>query len=526
VFAFAAVARLFHLDHVPHRDELNHVLAARALLENGTLEIVAGAEPYTRAAGFTYLVAGMFRVFGESLITSRIPALVCGVLLVLLLFLWVRSEAGRAGAWVAALLLTFAPISLQLSQWSRFYTLHALLILAACMLVYYVILPRPARTRERILLGMAAFLCLAFAFHLQITTLIGAAGLGLWVLLVGGPEWVRRLQEPGRRRMAVGLMVAGAIAVTGALALSGFVDFVWQRAAYVDDWAEARSAEAYFYHYRMLGLYPPLWSLFPVAVVLALATRFRAAMLCVCVFGVAFVAHSLVAWKTERYIFYALPFFFAIWGIATAGALNWFQGRIETSLGNAGIRSPVLKKVGVAAIFCGIILFGAFSSQGAFLGYKMMTVGDADWQWAGYRGHPDWVAAADATEPLIQGADVVVASYDVTALYAVGRLDFMLRSAGAGESDEGVAFGYRTKSAASTINSPRALEQVMECYGSGLVFIDGGHYGRSWAVDEGMVDVLEARSTRLVTPDPQMYVYYWEGVGSGEGDCEVVPAIN
>jgi hypothetical protein len=51
VFLLALATRLPHLDHVPHKDELNHVLAARALLERGTLEIVAGAAPYDRAWG-------------------------------------------------------------------------------------------------------------------------------------------------------------------------------------------------------------------------------------------------------------------------------------------------------------------------------------------------------------------------------------------------------------------------------------------------------------------------------------------
>ena len=74
VFAIALIARLIGLHHTPYVDELNHVMAAHSLLERGTLELAPGGEPYTRARLFTYLVAALFRVFGESLAVARMPA--------------------------------------------------------------------------------------------------------------------------------------------------------------------------------------------------------------------------------------------------------------------------------------------------------------------------------------------------------------------------------------------------------------------------------------------------------------------
>jgi 4-amino-4-deoxy-L-arabinose transferase-like glycosyltransferase len=524
IFTVAVLARIPYLGHVPHRDELNHVLAARALQETGTLEIVPGADPYTRAEGFTYLVAGMFRLFGESLVVARLPALLAGALLVLLLFVWLRREVGPVGAWGAALLLAFSPISIQLSQWSRFYTLHALLVLLACLLVFRGTPPHTDRLREGGALWAAAVVSLLLAFHLQVTTLIAVAGILLWVAVVGVPAWIRRLKIPTRRVVAGAVVATAAIAGVVAMLGGGVTDYLSARAEYVDGWAEHRQDELYFYHYRLLHLYPPLWSLFPLALVIALATRFRAALLCACIFGVAFTAHSVAAWKAERYLFYALPFFFAIWGIAASAVYPWLRNRMHDLARQLGLGTSGLLRGGVVAVAIGaIVLFGAFSSPAAFLGFKMMTVGDADWQWAGYRGHPDWVGASRVVLGAVDEVDVVVASYDLTALYAVGRLDYMLRSAGAGRSDEGVVFGYRSKSAVPTIGSPGALEQVMECYRSGLVFVDGGHHGRSWAVDARMVDVLRQRATRLATPDPQIYVYQWQGGRGADADCAGVP---
>src|ERR1700712_2542715 len=104
VFAIAFATRLVGLHHTPYVDELNHVMAAHSLLARGTLELTPGGDPYTRARSFTYLIAALFRVFGESLAVARTPAVLAGAALVTVLFVWVRSVAGRSAAWIAAML--------------------------------------------------------------------------------------------------------------------------------------------------------------------------------------------------------------------------------------------------------------------------------------------------------------------------------------------------------------------------------------------------------------------------------------
>src|SRR5438128_1338635 len=93
VFAVALVVRLIGLHHTPYVDELNHVMAAHSLLARGAMELTPGGEPYTRARLFTYLIAALFRVFGESLVVARMPAVIAGATIVAVLFVWVRSVA-------------------------------------------------------------------------------------------------------------------------------------------------------------------------------------------------------------------------------------------------------------------------------------------------------------------------------------------------------------------------------------------------------------------------------------------------
>jgi hypothetical protein len=220
--AIALAVRLIYLDHAPYIDELYHALAARSLLDDGTLHI-NGERPYTRAWALTYVVAGLFWFFGDSLVVGRIPAVVAGIALVVALFLWLRSVATGAAAWIAAILLCFAPISIYLSQQVRFYTLHAFFFWLGAFAVYAASTSAPRRNRRTAWLAAGAGACFVVAFHLQPITAVGVAALALWLALRHGPDFVRWLAAGGRRRM---LLAAG-----GLLAGAALLVVAWRRHA-------------------------------------------------------------------------------------------------------------------------------------------------------------------------------------------------------------------------------------------------------------------------------------------------------
>jgi len=527
VLILAVATRLFNLDHTPHVDELNHVLAARALLENGTLEIVAGADPYTRAWGFTYLVAAMFLAFGESLVAARIPALIGGALLVLLLFMWVRKEAGRAGAWTAALLFNIAPISIELSQWSRFYTLHALALFVACLLTYRMLTPPYPRKRVGAIMLLTAIACLGVAFHFQITTIVGITGLLSWAVLVGLPTLLRALPRRAQRIKFLSVVTGLALAGMSFLILSGAVEWAVGRALRVDPWAAQDAGSIRFYHWLFLDLYSPLWALFPVAVLIAAGTRFRATLLCLFIFSVGFAAHSVAAWKTERYIFYLLPFFFALWGIAIGGALPWVRSRVDLVLKNvgAGRLSPTTRSIVGAGLVGLALLFAAFSSPSTSYGIKMLTVSDEEWEWrwgGWYRGHADWVRTAEALEPVAEEAEVLLGSMDVAAIHAFGRLDYLLRAVPTG-ARAGSLLPVRQKTRVPIVSTAETLGLVMSCYATGIVLIDRSQYDRDHAVSAELVSILAERADPVTTPEPRLVAYRWEGRTAAESvACEAL----
>jgi 4-amino-4-deoxy-L-arabinose transferase-like glycosyltransferase len=511
VFVLAAAARIPHLDHVPHKDELNHVLAARALLERGTLEIVAGAAPYDRASAFTYLVAGIFRVFGESLVAARVPALIAGALLASALFLWVRSEVGRLGGWVAAFLMVVSPLALVLSQWVRFYTIHALLFFVACILVYQAFSSARIPRRRRGWLIAMAVACLALALHLQVLTVIGIAGLGLWAILVGLPEGFRRVpSRRGRWWLAGGLMALASV-VIAALVLSGLFGWLRAMAGHVDLWAMDRSPR--FYHYLLHDRYPTLWALLPLALVIAAAARWRATLLCACVFGVAIVAHSLAAWRDERYLFYVLPMFFAAWGMAVGVAVPWVAARARLAVRAAfGRRLPARAEKSLAVMaLVGIAIFAALGNPAtASYPVKMMIRGDAGSSvWDRFRQDSDWVAAGTALAPEVAQADVIVASYDITAVYGLNRLDYLLGRAGSARGDR-PDFWIKGKTGAPVVSTPQALEAVMSCHPTGLVFIERTHFGAPYSVTPPLARYLEANAEQVHLPEEwRLVVFRW-----------------
>jgi hypothetical protein len=527
VLTVALVARLPYLDHVPHKDELNHVLAARALLDTGTLAIVPDGTPYSRAWAFTYLVSGLFRMFGESLVVARIPAVLAGSALVLLLFLWVRSEVGRTGAWVAALLLAFVPISLQLSQWVRFYTLHALLLFASCLLIYRLLHARPSGWHQAAAIAGLAATLMGMAWHLQPITVIGAGGLALWLFLAAPGLLVRPFPAPGYRVLAA--VVAGGLVLVAALAFSGRGESLLRMATHPPLWAESRGDHVRYYHQLFLDRYGVLWTLFPLAALLAGAARPKPALMALCVFGVAFVTHSFLAWKHERYLFYALPFFFAVWGMAVGSSLPWIMRRSRrfVRLGPGRVLPPTVQRLGAGLLLLGVVGFAAFTTPAVSYGHKMLTVPDAEWnfRWGNYRGEPNWEAAARELRPVIEAAEVIVGSYNVTALHAIGRLDYLLRPVG-GNDYRRPEFTVESKTRSPAISSPASLATIMGCHGSGVIFIERGHWRNPSAVPPAAADLLEQVATPVPVPEHwRLTVFEWTSPlpGPRSGACADLP---
>jgi hypothetical protein len=519
----ALIVRLIHLDHAPYVDELNHALAARSLLADGSLSI-HGGEPYTRAWIFTYLVAGFKAVLGQGLVVGRLPAVVAGLGLVLAVFVWVRSVAGRWAGWTAALLLGFAPVSIYLSQQVRFYTLHALLFWVGAVAVYAVMADETGDRRRLARLLASAIVAFVIAYHLTPLTAVGLAAVLLWVALDRASPAVRWLRagDRSRRLGAAGALLAGALLV--AVGASDVVASKLRLFGYADLWAASGADNPLFYHWHFVRQYPTLWTLFPVALIVA-ASRFRRQTLFLgLVFGTAFLFHSFAAWKHERYIYYAFPFFFAVWGLAAAVALPWLRERLEAALGDR-LRLRVgnrLMYAIMAVALAGSVLFAAAGNTAAFYAYRMLTLSDADWRMdRAYRGEADWQGVLGTLQPLADASDVVVASSMLKSIYYLGRVDLGLS---AGELRGAEDFAVARKEAVPVVSRPGSLRLVHSCFQTGLVIADARSYRRPWGVTDEAADYLEANMEAVpFSAGARLVVFRWSSPATDlEADCSLV----
>ena len=295
----ALAVRLPHLDHVAHFDELYHFFAAQSWLAEGQLRVADGV--YTRTPLFTIFLAQWLGLFGENLVVARLPSLIAGTALVVLVFLWTRAVAGNLAAVVAALLLALDPEHLQISQWGRFYTLHCLLFWLGAIGTYRLVTSPPPAPGRAALLAAGILVCFGAALYLQITTLIGLLGVAVWSALALGLPWLARCSPRARWGIAAGVALLGGAAIW-VFVETGLVAELLARYRSTPLF-QAENRDAFWYYHAFLTIYyPTLWPLVALAVVIGLAYRPHPTAFCACVVAVAFVVHSFAAPKAMRYL--------------------------------------------------------------------------------------------------------------------------------------------------------------------------------------------------------------------------------
>ncbi|HXE56443.1 MAG TPA: glycosyltransferase family 39 protein [Gemmatimonadales bacterium] len=502
IILLALSVRLAHLDHPPHFDELYHALAARSWVADGSLRIADGT--YTRASLFTVLIGAFYRLLGDSLVVARLPSVLAGTAWVGAIFVWTRREIGRGAAWGAALLFAIDPGAVNLSQQARFYALHGLLFWLGAAAVYAAV-TRPGGRRAWARWPVAALL-LGVALHLQQTTLIGLAALGSWV----AAALVLRLPPPRRLRRSAAALGAGMVALA-ALAQTETGRELWRLYRYTALWASAQESNVRWYADWLMARYPVLWALLPMAALTALARRRAPAAFCLTVFTLALLLHSFAGFKQERFIYYALPFFFVVWGIALAALAPGFVRLARRLAGrppsHADPASHPAGRVMVVGLVAGCVGFAAYANSAVVLGVRMVfpEPGRRPYQEA------DWGAAAPRLAALADSVEVVVTSAGPKAQYFVGRFDYGL------SATELMDYGRDTpefvrdpRTGRPLISQVGSIERVMSCHATGLAIVEQLHWGRRWSVPPDVAEYVAAHADSVALPPAWgLLVYRW-----------------
>lgn len=521
----ALLVRVAQIDVAAHVDEMYHVLAAMSWLENGTFSIGDGA--YTRTPAYTILVAGALELFGENLLAARIPALLAGLGWIALVFEWTRRTVGLSAAWVAGLLLALDPASINLAQFARFYTLHGLLFGLGAVSIFWIGQSRTSRHRKAVVAG-SALLTLGMAYYFQMTTAIGMTALVIW--LVG--NWVASAEggngEVGRR---VRLLLILSLISVGAAYAFGVVQEIWSVYRSTAEWAQYRADQWRFYHWWFEERFPVLWRLYPLALLLTIGKRRPVGLFCAVMFVVPFLIHSGAGPKHERYLYYAMPFFFVTWGIVLSTVLPRILSASRSAV--SSLRFPELgqRSRRALAIFAVavVLAFPVYTSPAFTMSMSMVLEDGLDRPY----GQAEWKAAAAELSPRLNEKEAVLATRAVKAMYYLGRVDAELIKdppVDALLSHVGI-FEIDRRMGRPVISSPRGLELFLRCHLSGLIVVERKLWeGLDEVQDGALIDILRAATEPVSLPSEwglvvrewdQRTLKAWKSDGE-DPDCSVV----
>jgi hypothetical protein len=506
----------------PHPDELYHVLAARGLLEHGEPRIAEGL--YTRVFAFTWLVSRMFALLGESLTVARVPSLVAMAMLNALLFLWLRRHAGSVPAWIGATLFALSPFAVEIAQFARFYSMQSLLFFTGCILSYERVRKPLSLNRSLIGYGLPAMLAFAGAFYMQPTTLIGLAGLGLWLSMVLVVPWLANPTVARRRKLQLLAGCLGAaVVLLGLMLAAGLLDQLWQRYRSTPIFLSPRADEFWFYHVFYVLYYPSLWPLIGFLGLAALARWPRPAWFAMVIFVTGFLLNSFAGPKNLRYLAYAQPFLFIVLGLGLAAILpclgrvgSALKQQLEAHLAAIGLARWRLPGIAFWVALLILLLGNAALLRTATL-LADITVPPQN---------PDirWGETRPLVEPLLTEVYVVVTMAELETLYFWERYDVLFSPSRLSEIGNAAEFAADQRTGRPVISTRDSLARLVDCTASGMFIAVASRWRQPQFIDAETMRFIEAAMTRLDLPrSSQLLVFTWRHAPPDEGDPACPP---
>lgn len=231
-----------------------------------------------------------------------------------------------------------------------------------------------------------------------------------------------------------------------------------------------------------------------------------------------------------RYIAYAQPFLFGIWGLGLA-ALWPMTARITAEIGSGlttGIRlPPPWHRRAAGALGIGAVLFLLLANPFWLRSASLL----ADVTIPPELPDTRWDLARKDLQPWFDKAGIMVTVGDVEPLYAYGRYDLEFSPPKLGELDaaEQHDFGRDARTGRRIIASAEGLKRVIDCYPSGLFLSPSSRWGKPTHVRQEIVDLLTMLATPLPLPGRSaLKAYVWEHpdrAAPPSAACEELPKL-
>ena len=487
VFSMLLLPTLTHsiLIHPPEYDELLHVLAARGINETGVPAIADGL--YTRAEGYTRLIAWITTFGDNELLMARLPALFFGMIATAMLTIWVGVRVGVTAAVAVALLFVISPMTLHSSVLVRFYTVHTL-VMSALLLFWY----EASGWRKSPIAGLVfivvslglIFLGLQLHDLTKITVLAGGTGL-LALLMFDQRPLVQDIVM--RKPVVTLLLVIGTALLLAVVFIK--LDVITMLRGTVPMWS-VNKADNYAYYISALSVELPfLWPLFPLMAILAFYENPRITLFCLITLVVALVINSIAAQKATRYFYHAYPMICIIWAIGFQRLFVLVVTQLQQHL-----RWRVTTSVLVILTVLSLCLLSAHEIK---RGVKLVLArGQLD-DTIPVKSEPDWNKAIEALEDLPSTVDTLVVTSGVKGIYTFGDYDYEMSTTVVQDTITGEDFGTDARTNRQVIGQPESVMKVIDVPGDELFILEDRMVNQTYSSPVESIAVLNQRCERI-----------------------------
>ena len=306
-------------------DEIYHVIAARSILDQGE-PIFPNGKAYDRALPFTYVVAGFFKYFGISELTARLPSIIFGSLLLIVIFWTVKQWFGRLPAIISLSIMSFSPHIVELSRWCRMYSAFQLFYFMSLICFFIGFEPISTKINQHkrknivahienrygvnlfyLLVFMVLFI-ISFRLHLLTLTLVPGILCYIFICFLGD------LTEKGfilavKTKYFLFLAIATFSAVGILLYDSSLINKFIRYFDHMPIWLRDATFSYKYYIWFFLENYPALFIILPISAFTIIKWGRKIGLYLVLALIVPLTVFSFLAWKDQRYIAHLIAVF-------------------------------------------------------------------------------------------------------------------------------------------------------------------------------------------------------------------------
>jgi hypothetical protein len=299
--------------------ELFHTIPAQFILTEGAPYLPL-RELYYRAFPITYITAFMFKYFGASEVSARIPHVCMNLTFLVAAFLVLRKWLNKNVALLFLVVLALSPFEISMARECRMYSFFQFFFF---FLVYFFIrgfeyekanklklhFERVLKINTKYLLLSSLFFALSFSLQ-TLTVNFGLVVLvyacALFIYLVWKEGFISALKS----KYAILIGSALLIFIPAFFLKHETVMKIVLMARELPPWAMYQKNQFFLYRYYLSESYPLLFFIYPLSISFLVKEKGRKGFFIATVFIFLILFHSFIfARKELRYIFYIFPFF-------------------------------------------------------------------------------------------------------------------------------------------------------------------------------------------------------------------------